>query len=257
MRQPPEKLLVGLFIMSGVKDRPARIMAALASAPNASISSNLWYTLTSRAASSASPPAPPGAAAAAAAGPPSATTWALAAASLWGPAPAGIMSLRSLCSLASMSASSCSSSALSTSHASTASITAVSSPTTSCSTWSTWQLSGMPLISCVARARKRVVLPVPLRPTKPYLLPNASMRVASSIKSLPPLLTLKFSKCRSRQPPPPTLRTMVGTLPRAAISAWALCASNAARAAASSLATFFSILARSLSLMVGKLPKGV
>lgn len=40
---------------------------------------------------------------------------------------------------------------------------------TSCSTCRIWQLEGMPLMARCARWRSRVVLPVPLRPTKPYL----------------------------------------------------------------------------------------
>ncbi len=35
--QPPENFLVGLFCISGVKDRPAKILRALASAASAPI----------------------------------------------------------------------------------------------------------------------------------------------------------------------------------------------------------------------------
>ena len=42
----------------------------------------------------------------------------------------------------------------------------------------TCTLSGMPLMLCEAIARRNVVLPVPLRPTRPYRLPSANTSVA-------------------------------------------------------------------------------
>lgn len=50
---------------------------------------------------------------------------------------------------------------------------------TSCSTCKIWQFSGIPLIWWDAIARRRVVFPVPLRPTRPYRRPKAMVTVAS------------------------------------------------------------------------------
>mmetsp|Transcript_18986 Transcript_18986/g.32471 ORF Transcript_18986/g.32471 Transcript_18986/m.32471 type:complete len:345 (-) Transcript_18986:94-1128(-) len=145
--------------------------------------------------------------------------------------------------------------ARSTSHSRIASMTVSSPPTTSCSTCKIWQPGGIPGSSWCDRARSNVVFPVPLRPTRPYRRPNASMRLASSISSFPPFETLKLSRCRSRAPPPPLLfRTIVGMLPFTAASALDWWASNSERAATSSFALILSMRALSLSVMVGRHP---
>mmetsp|Transcript_19171 Transcript_19171/g.53676 ORF Transcript_19171/g.53676 Transcript_19171/m.53676 type:complete len:210 (+) Transcript_19171:1974-2603(+) len=106
-------------------------------------------------------------------------------------------------------------------------------------------------------ARSSVDLPVPLRPIKPYRLPNASIKLPSWMRFLPPLLTSNLSKHKSRGPIPPAppvsgSRRITGAAPRTASWARALCASKAARAAASSLAFSFSMRCLSFSLTWGR-----
>ena len=54
----------------------------------------------------------------------------------------------------------------------------------------------MPAIWRDANARRNVLLPVPLRPTRPYRWPAASVSDAFTMSSAPPLDTSKFSSCR-------------------------------------------------------------
>ena len=55
-----------------------------------------------------------------------------------------------------------------------------SPPATSCSMCSTCNCGGIPSKRCAARNLSRVVLPMPLRPTSPYLRPLTSVRLQSS-----------------------------------------------------------------------------
>mmetsp|Transcript_40080 Transcript_40080/g.100295 ORF Transcript_40080/g.100295 Transcript_40080/m.100295 type:complete len:280 (+) Transcript_40080:1104-1943(+) len=103
----------------------------------------------------------------------------------------------SVCSLPSKSFSSCSRSALSTSTAKTASRAVSSPPRISCSIWRMCMSGLMPCISPRARALRKVDLPIPLRPTKPYLRPIASFNGASRNSSRPAMMTEKDSTLMS------------------------------------------------------------
>jgi len=77
------------------------------------------------------------------------------------------MASSSASAAASSSASRSSSSVRSTSHDSTASSADIASPRASCATWRIVSAAGRPSTARPASARRKVVLPVPLRPTIP------------------------------------------------------------------------------------------
>mmetsp|Transcript_705 Transcript_705/g.1276 ORF Transcript_705/g.1276 Transcript_705/m.1276 type:complete len:276 (-) Transcript_705:639-1466(-) len=92
------------------------------------------------------------------------------------------------------------SAALLESLASTVSRAVIDPPMISCLTRSRLVLRGMPWISLPASISMSVVLPQPLRPTRPYLLPLASVRLTFDSRSCPlPFLLgrLKFVRWTS------------------------------------------------------------
>mmetsp|Transcript_3193 Transcript_3193/g.11561 ORF Transcript_3193/g.11561 Transcript_3193/m.11561 type:complete len:401 (-) Transcript_3193:236-1438(-) len=219
MRHPPDRPDVLAACMSGVKPSPVRMADARASAVCASISSSSAYTSRSLAASAADffsaaalaallsggagGAAATGAAVAAGAGTaaaaaPSAGAAAAAATAASDAAPAAASAPPSSPSSAAASASS---RVRSRSVASTTSSAVMSSPFTSCSTCMMRMSLGMPSSSYAAMARRNDVLPMPLRPTRPYRRPATSFTDASSKRMRPGKPIVKFGQKMSRMRP--------------------------------------------------------
>ena len=73
----------------------------------------------------------------------------------------------------------------------------------SCSTCTTFRCAGKPVTPYDAIAFSRVVLPVPLRPTSPYLRPSLSRSGESSMRALPfGASRIMLRTATSREPPP-------------------------------------------------------
>mmetsp|Transcript_9549 Transcript_9549/g.17922 ORF Transcript_9549/g.17922 Transcript_9549/m.17922 type:complete len:289 (-) Transcript_9549:171-1037(-) len=144
------------------------------------------------------------------------------------------------------------------SQSKTLSRTVLFSPVTSCATWRIWQLFGIPLTFSAPEHKclSSVVFPVPLRPTSPYLLPLAKVRLESFTSSFPAISTEMLSRLRSTIGFPPWFLTMVGTFPLSAsfiisLSA-SLCCSSSFSASSFCLCFLRCSLAFSLSDMSGR-----
>mmetsp|Transcript_5424 Transcript_5424/g.10350 ORF Transcript_5424/g.10350 Transcript_5424/m.10350 type:complete len:319 (-) Transcript_5424:205-1161(-) len=174
MRQPPEKVLVVLVCIVGVKPKPCRILDARASAPSAFLAFSSSYTSTSRAC---------------------AASWSMGLPSL--PKTSNPSSGTSVAVNAIRFFSSSRSCTSSTSASTTALSAVRSSPITSCSTSSTSMYSGTGICRR-ASSRSSVDLPLPLGPTKPYLRPCTTLKVVFFISSLPLAITENPSTLMSR-----------------------------------------------------------
>mmetsp|Transcript_47354 Transcript_47354/g.108958 ORF Transcript_47354/g.108958 Transcript_47354/m.108958 type:complete len:414 (+) Transcript_47354:1113-2354(+) len=211
MRQPPEKEAVVRCWSSSLKPSPHRISAARAGAESDSIAFRRSHTSLSLVALSCSS------------------------------SPSS-----SACSSCS-SRSSASSAVRSTSVASTHSSTLASPPGTSCSMCSTCRCCGMPSNFLADRCLSRVVLPIPLRPMRPYRRPNAMVTVQSESSSSAPSRISTPCKMMSDVPlrTPCQCSTTGSRVSACIVSSFCIARSFSRRAARlSSLAERFSILRR-------------
>mmetsp|Transcript_2211 Transcript_2211/g.5680 ORF Transcript_2211/g.5680 Transcript_2211/m.5680 type:complete len:394 (+) Transcript_2211:948-2129(+) len=168
MRQPPEKEEVVRCCMAVSKPRPARMAAARAGAESASISSSRSYTSRSRDARSAAT-----------------SSSSSSSCSAWSSASSVINALRS------------------TSVASTHSSTLASPPGTSCSMCRICRCAGIPSNRLAVRNLRRVVLPMPLRPMRPYRRPKTRVKLAPESSSSAPSCMLTSRSMMSDVPARP------------------------------------------------------